>query len=129
NCDFGSWDDGSLKYYYLNDEDPKAGGSGVSLDTRQRLYFSYLAAPATNFEVKALARYQSDPGILRDFFEGEYREDPQSSSFLDLHKFWQNFSLETYAQPRINDFVETVERLPDVRLTGFRQQLGATPIY
>ena len=130
NYHLGPWGQGTLKYYYLHDDDPNAGISGVALpDNRQRLYFSYMATPATNFEVKGLARYQSDLGILRDFFEGEYREDPQSSSFLDLHKFWQNFSLEAYVQPRINDFVETVERLPDVRLTGFRQQVGTTPIY
>ncbi len=42
---------------------------------------------------------------------------------------WQNFSLDTYVQPRVNEFLETVERLPDVRLTGYRQQLGATPVY
>ncbi len=131
NYHLGLWGEGTLKYYYLHDQDPNAGGlTTISLpDNRQRLYFSYQAAPATNLEIKALARYQSDIGVLRDFFEGEYRQNPQPNSFLDVHKFWQNFSLEAYAQPRVNDFYETVERLPDVRLTGFRQQLGETPVY
>jgi len=58
---------GTLKYYYLHDDDPNAGISGVALpDNRQRLYFSYMGDPATNFEVKGLARYQSDLGVLRD---------------------------------------------------------------
>jgi hypothetical protein len=33
------------------------------------------------------------------------------------------------AQPRLVSFFETVERLPDIKLTGLRQQLGATPFY
>jgi LPS-assembly protein len=131
NYHLGSWGDGTFKYYYTHDQDPNAGGlPGVSLpENRQRVYFSYQGMPQTNFEVKALGRYQSDVGVLRDFFEGEYRANPQPNSFLDLHKFWQNFSLEAYAQPRVNEFYETVERLPDLRLTGFRQQLGETPVY
>ena len=131
NYHLGRWGEGALKYYYLRDEDPNAGGlTNLSLpDNRQRLYFSYLAAPATNLEIKALARYQSDSRVLRDFFESEYRQDSQPNSFFDVRKFWQNFSLEAYAQPRLNDFLETVERLPDLRLTGFRQQLGDTPLY
>lgn len=76
-----------------------------------------------------MARYQSDTNILRDFFESEYRQNPQPNSFFEVTKFWQNFSVDTYVQPRVNDFFETVERLPEVRLTGFRQQLGALPVY
>jgi LPS-assembly protein len=74
-------------------------------------------------------RYQSDVRIIRDFFEGEYRRNPQPATFVEVNKFRENFSLSAYAQPRVNDFFETVERLPDVRLTGFRQQLGESPIY
>ncbi len=131
NYHLGRWGDGTFSYYYLQDEDPNATApQGVSQpENRQRLYFSYLSAPATNLEIKALARYQSDSGVLRDFFEGEYRQNPQPDSFFDLHKFWQNFSLETYVQPRVNEFFETIERLPEVRLTGLRQQLAGTPVY
>ena len=76
-----------------------------------------------------MVRYQGDTNIVREFFEREYRQNPQPSTFVEVNKFWQNFSLDTYVQPRVNDFLETVERLPDVRLTGYRQQLGATPVY
>ena len=46
-----------------------------------------------------------------------------------MNRFWQNFSLDTYVQPQVNSFLETNERLPDVRLTGQRQQLWDTPVY
>jgi hypothetical protein len=76
-----------------------------------------------------VASYQSDELVLHDFFESDYRQNPQPKTFAEITKLWSNFSFDLYAQPRLNEFFETVERLPDVRLTGFRQQLGPTPLY
>ena len=130
NYHLGRWGDGSLKYYYLHDEDPNAELEDQPInDDRQRVYFSYQSSPITNLEVKALVRYQSDIGIVREFFEREYRQNQQPSTYLEVRKFWENFSLDVYTQPRVNDFFETVERLPDVRLTGFRQRLGDSPLF
>jgi lipopolysaccharide assembly outer membrane protein LptD (OstA) len=130
NYHLGPWGEGTFKYYYTHDRDPNIDELGVPIpENRQRLYFSYQANPATNLYAKALVRYESDPAMVRDFFEGEYRRDPQPDSFVEVNKFWQNFSLDALVQPRVNYFLETVERLPDIRLTGFRQELGATPFY
>lgn len=130
NYHLGRWGDGTFKYYYLYDQDPQARDSqNVSPHNRQRVYFSYQANPATNVYAQAVVRYQGDTNIIREFFENEYRRNPQPSTFIELNKFWRNFSLDAYVQPRVNDFLETVERLPDVRLTGYRQQLGNSPLY
>lgn len=130
NLHLGRWGEASLRYYYLHDINPMAGVTNTTMPhNRQRLNFSYQAMPATNLAVKSVVRYQGDADVVREFFEGEYRHDPQPSTFLEVNKFWQNFSLDAYVQPRLNDFLETVERLPDVRLTGYRQQLGASPLY
>ena len=133
NYHLGRWGDGTFKYYYLHDIEPSAGtltgtGGGIP-ENRQRVYFSYQADPVTNVNLKAVVRYQGDTNIIREFFEGEYIRNPQPSTFVEATKYWQNFSLDSYVQPRVNDFLETVERLPDVRLTGYRQQLGASPVY
>jgi lipopolysaccharide assembly outer membrane protein LptD (OstA) len=130
NLHMGRWGETSLKYYYLRDDDPTAEAHGLSIpENRQRFYLGYNATPYTNLNVKALLRYQSDPLLLHDFFEKEYRENPQPNTFVEINKLWSNFSLDTYVQPRINDFFETVERLPDIKLTSFRQQLGESPVY
>jgi LPS-assembly protein len=126
----GRWGDGAFRYYYLHDKDPSAGDSNGDIpENRQRVFFTYLANPATNLSARAVVRYQGDTNIVREFFEGEYRQNPQPSTYFEVNKFWQNFSLDTYVQPRVNNFLETVERLPDIRLTGYRQQLGATPVF
>ena len=127
----GRWGEGTLRYYYTHDEQPGTNSTlnAPVFENRQRVYFSYLAMPFTNLEVRSLARYQSDIGVVHDFFPGEYGQDPQPNTFIEANKFWRNFSLDVMADPRVNDFYETVERLPDIRLTGFRQQLGGLPFY
>ena len=130
NLHLGRWGETSLKYYFLHDEDPSRDANGFVIpENRQRLHFGYDATPFTNLNVKGLVRYQSDELLLHDFYEGDYRQNPQPSTFVEVNKLWSNFSLDAYAQPRVNDFYETVERLPDVRLTGFRQQIGTTPLF
>ena len=130
NYHLGPWGEGTFKYYYLYDQDPGANGGDSTLpNNRQRVDFSYLANPATNLSVRSLVRYQGDTNIVREFFEREYRQDNQPSTYVDANKYWSNYSLDTYVQPRVNNFLETVERLPDMRLTGYRQQVGASPIF
>jgi lipopolysaccharide assembly outer membrane protein LptD (OstA) len=130
NFHLGRWGEGKLSYYFTRDEDPSTNGMlAPVLENRQRLSLDYNANPYTNFNAKSQVRYQNDIGVVRDFFEGEYRHDPQPNTFVEVNKFWQNFSLDVLTQPRVNDFYETVERLPDVRLSGFRQQLGSSALY
>jgi lipopolysaccharide assembly outer membrane protein LptD (OstA) len=130
----GRWGDVTLKYYYLRDQDPNTSTNslpnfGSIPENRQRFYFAYQATPFTNLNVKALVNYQSDPLMLHDFFEGEYTENPQPNTFIEVNRYWENWSLDAETTPRINDFFDQVERLPDVKLTGFRQQVFDTPVY
>ncbi len=130
NYNLGRWGEGSLKYYYTHDDEPSTNFvNSPVFENRQRLNFTYLANPYTNVEVRALAQYQSDEGVVRDFFENEYRQNPQPNTFIEADKLWSNFSLDVLTAPRVDPWLETVERLPDVRLSGFQQQLGSTPVY
>jgi len=125
NFHLGRWGEGALKYYYLNDLAP---GTNIP-PNRHRLFFTYLAEPLTNFTVRSVMRYESDMRLLRDFFENEYRSNPQQPTFVEANKLWENFSLDGYVQSRVNEFQETVERLPEVKIAAFRQQLGPLPVY
>jgi lipopolysaccharide assembly outer membrane protein LptD (OstA) len=130
NYHLGPWGEGTLRYYYTHDEDSEIDNLGVPIpEDRQRVWFSYQSNPSTNLYIKSMIRYQSDIAVVRDFFPGEYFLDPQPDSFLEVNKFWQNFSVDGYVQPRLNTFLQTVERLPDVKITGYRQEVGASPIY
>ena len=137
NLHLGRWGEAGFKYYYLHD-----GDSNLNLNTnnfpslagpipenRQRVYFGWQATPATNLNLKAMVNYQGDPLLLHDFYEGEYTANPQPNTFVEANKYWDNWSFDALTTPRVNDFFDQVERLPDVKLTGWRQQVFQTPVY
>lgn len=130
NLHLGRWGEAGFKYYYLYDLDPGTNSGGFpNPDNRQRFQFSYDATPWTNLNLKSQVRYQSDEKVLADFFEGDYRRNPQPTTFFEVNKLWDNFSLDVLTQPRVNNFYDTVESLPDVKLSAFRQQLGNSPVF
>jgi hypothetical protein len=138
--DAGVFGKGVAKFYYLHDQEPGfmvftngifvSSTSGVPIDPdRYRLNFTHQVQIRTNLSATVVLRPQSDPFVTHDFFESEYHNNTQPSSFFEASQLWPNWSLDVLAQPRLNDFFETVERLPDVKLTGQRQQLGVSPFY
>ncbi len=124
------WGNGELKLYMTHDDDPGTNFVGAPIESRrERIYFNHKVNLATNFTALAAVRYQSDEFFIRDFFETEYRDDVQPSTFIELDKHWDNFSLNLLVEPQVNDFYDMVERLPDLRLTAARQQIGKLPVY
>jgi LPS-assembly protein len=128
---FGTWGEASFKYYYAHDQDPQADSIPAPHlgENRQRSQFYYDAYPTSNVTARIVANYQSDPLVIRDFYINEYNKNVEPASFGEVNRLWPNWILDGMAQPRLVNFFETVERLPDVKLTGLRQQLGNTPIY
>ncbi|MEI7535042.1 MAG: hypothetical protein WCK57_11795 [Verrucomicrobiae bacterium] len=134
NLHLGEWGQVGLKYYYLNDQKPDTSTNafpqfGTIPENRQVFKGTWQATPTTNLNLKALVNYQSDPLVMHDYFTGDYANNPQPSSFVEANKYWDNWSLDALTTPRINSWFNQVERLPDVRLTGFRQQVLDSPVY
>ena len=128
----GEYGEVKLKYYYTHDSEPNYDNITTTVpisENRQRLFLSYDSSLRTNLTIKGQVAYLSDPLVTHDFFESEYRKNIQPNTFFDVNQAWSNWSLDTIAQPRVNPFFETVERLPEVRLSGFRQQILDTPFY
>ena len=134
NLHLGRWGESVFKYYYVHDREPNQSTNNLPLfgnipENRQRFYFTYQATPFTNLNVKALVNYQSDPLVLHDFSEGAYSLNPQPNTFVEANRYWDNWSLDAETTPRINYFFDQIERLPDVKLTGYRQPVFGTPVY
>ncbi|MCX6904350.1 MAG: LPS assembly protein LptD, partial [Verrucomicrobia bacterium] len=130
-----AWDsptvgEGQVRYYYTDDANPGLSPTTNAIPgRRQRVWFSHQVSLRTNLTVKAMVRYQTDPYIVRDFYEGEFRQNVQPSTFIEANQDWANWNLNLLVQPRINNYQETVERLPDLKLTGLRQEIGQSPFY
>lgn len=130
NYELGKWGQGTAEYYYTRDDESGTNSLARPLPANRHFTtFTHRLEPWENFSAKAVVHEQGDPLVLHDFFEGQYRRDTQPKSFFEASQFGRNFSLDALAQPQINGFFRTVERLPDLKLTGVRQQLGATPFY
>lgn len=128
----GELGDGDIALYGLRDEDPRAGLSPQTATPdrdRYQLNFTHRVMITSNLTARAVIRKQGDPTLQRDFFEDDYRKNIQPPSFLEAEQLWPNFSLNALAMYQINDFYQTVERLPDVKLDAVRQQLGISPFY
>ena len=126
----GTLGEGTFKYYYTHDDEPGLDFDKLPIeDERRRIWYTHRATLQSNLTAKIVVRYQSDAQVVRDFFETEYRKNVQPSTFAEVDKLWQNFSLNAVGQAQVNEFFETVERLPDVKLSAFRQQIGSSPFY
>ncbi|PYM12171.1 MAG: hypothetical protein DME18_12095, partial [Verrucomicrobia bacterium] len=108
--DAGLLGQGTVKYYYLRDHEPgfltftnglpTSSTNGVPIKKdRYRLSFTHQVNIRTNLTATAVLRQESDPFVVRDFFESEYRDNTQPGSLLDLNRRWSNFSLDVFAQP------------------------------
>jgi lipopolysaccharide assembly outer membrane protein LptD (OstA) len=130
NLHLGPYGEGKFMYYYAHDNEAGTNEVGNLIPSdRHRLWYLHKLDLTNELTFKAAMRYQSDELFMHDFFEPEYRRNVQPSSFVEGNKQWRNWSLDALAQPQlVNDF-ETVERLPDLKLTGYRQQLGESPFF
>jgi lipopolysaccharide assembly outer membrane protein LptD (OstA) len=128
----GAWGEAAFRYYYAHDQDPQADGIPAPHlgENRQRGQFFYEGySSSSNLSAKVVANYQSDPLVIRDFYVSEYNKNVEPASFTEVNELWHNWVLDGMFQPRLVNFFETVERLPDLKLTGLRQEVGDTPIF
>lgn len=122
--------EGIFRYYYANDWDTEETfGFKEPESDRHRILFAHQAFLTSNLTAKAYVSYHTDPFVIREFFESEYHANAQPRSFVEVDQSWQNWNLNALTQFRVNDFQETVERLPDIKLTGLRQQIGPSPFF
>jgi LPS-assembly protein len=87
----------------------------------QASHRSYLTDETT---LRLNADYQTDSDLLWEVFSDDYRTEPQPTSFADLTWLGQRFAISGNVRPRLNYFETTVERLPELRLSAFQQELG-----
>ena len=65
----------------------------------------------------------NDFNFLEDFFDARYNRNVQPPSYAAVEYEGERFSAALQTTFRVNDFFSTVERLPELRLDFFRQEL------
>ncbi|MDP8218858.1 MAG: LPS assembly protein LptD [Candidatus Theseobacter exili] len=120
---------GEVQTYYIDDDAYEPEGESARKKKRYKAELKHLQFITPTVKLRAEAHKLSDKDILRDFFRGEYDDDAQPSSYIDISKLSNNYLLSLYARKRLNDFYDVVERLPQLKLDARNQQIFETPFY
>ena len=71
----------------------------------------------------------SDAYFLNDFYRARFSNNPEPASYAALEYQFNRLSTALYVRPRVNDFFNTVERLPQFRIDAPRQQVFGSNLY
>ncbi len=127
--------DGSVRTYYMDDEKPfrnateEENEKALVDNERYRIALKHNQFFSTRDYLFSGMDYVSDPELLEDFFDEEYREAVQPENQITLAHQGDNYSLGLLFNSRVNDFYENVNRLPELSLDLQRQQLGDSGFY
>lgn len=122
-----------LQTYFLEDQNPQLNRTSLprgSIDSeRYRLSLegrNYFTDDITGtVDVTKL----SDRFVLQDFFQSEFRLEPNPDNVVALNKHSSNYTLTAFTRFQANNFFETTERLPEVALDITRQPVFGSPIF
>jgi len=124
---------GGLSMYYARDRDPweQQEDPALSEVDRDRYRFDFRQAVAVTERDTVFARgqYLSDPDVLEDFFEDDYRRESEPDNHLVYAHRGNNYTVNVGARKRLNDFFTSVERLPETTVNFMRRELGASGLF
>lgn len=123
-----------LRTYFLNDQNPqidrtttdereKLGAGRYRVSLQDRTIFSdeyYGIADLTKL---------SDPFVLEDFYQSEFRVDPQPDNMFALAKTNPFYTLTATTRFQGNDFFTRTERLPEIALDIKRHAIFGAPVF
>lgn len=125
---------GRVYGYFMDDQgvqtDFEKGRRSELIDSqRYRLSFNHAQTISPSDYFLSDFTYLSDPYVLEDFFEREYRNSFQPQNYAMLMHRGDNVSLSISAYKRLNDFYEAVDRLPEIAADVQRVQIADSPFY
>ena len=128
---------GGFKAYYVNDGSPMKGrtddevdefGDLVTSDRYRLKLFDTRSLSDRDYMMTDL-NYLSDPVVVEDFFDNEYRNNVQPENRVSLGHRGDQYTAGLQINKRLNDFYDNVDRLPEATLDVPRMKLGETPLY
>ncbi len=126
---------GDIKTYYAYDTDPyrKADDETIRRNLidhdRYRVRLSDTHNLSDRDYITTEINYLSDPNVIEDFFDEEFRLTAQPENRINLTHRGDQYTAGLLVNQRLNDFFENVNRTPEAFLDLNRQQLFDTPFY
>jgi lipopolysaccharide assembly outer membrane protein LptD (OstA) len=127
-----SWS-GDLELYYLDDKrplEPDENPAWHDVDNeRHRIRLRHRYYPSSQDYVLLEAHHLSDADVREDFFESENRRSYQPENYVIYTHRRDSYLANILVRKRINDFYTTLERLPDLSVDVFRQEIGESRFF
>ncbi len=114
---------------YRNPREEEERRDTLTDEARYRLRLRHQGPVGDRGSVFAQTTYMSDPYVEEDFFRRDYRLAVQPENRAAWLWRGDRFLLSVLAAGRVNDFYESVDRLPEVTLTVPALRLGDLPLY
>jgi LPS-assembly protein len=129
--DNGSW--AKLLTYYIQDQNPLINRTALPRGAVPTGRYRVSLQDRTNFTsdiygITDLTKL-SDAYVLEDFYQGEFRINPEPDNVIALTKTDPFFTLTGIARFQANEFFDQTERLPEVVLDIKRHALFGGPIF
>ena len=122
-----------LKTYYLNDQNPDINPTALKRNDVPTDRYRLSLEDRTEFtkDISGIVDVTklSDPFVMQDFYQSEFRIDPVPDNVVALAKTDPFYTLTAIARFQANDFFEQTERLPEVVLDIKRHALFGSPIF
>jgi LPS-assembly protein len=135
SIDYGKDDNSSarLRTYYIQDQNPLLNQTAAVRKDVPTARYRLSLEDQTNFshDIYAIADLTklSDPYVMQDFYQGEFRINPVPDNVVALTKTDPFYTLTGIARFQANEFFEQTERLPEVVLDIKRHALFGGPIF
>ncbi len=126
---------GLVRGYYTSDDRPiRSEGQreireGLIDSDRYWLSLSNVQGFGARNALFTELNYVSDPFVLEDFFDDEFRRGVQPENRVTFTHRGDNFTAALLLNARLNDFYGNVNRLPEASLDVSRQQILTSPLY
>jgi LPS-assembly protein len=122
-----------IKTYYLQDQNPNLNETNIPRKDVPTGRYRVSLADTTNFtdDIYGIANLTklSDPYVMQDFYQGEFRIDPVPDNVIAVAKTDPFYTLTAIERFQANEFFITTERQPEVVLDVKRHALFGGPIF
>ena len=121
---------GSIKGYHIFDQEPyedddlNADEIGLIDESRYRIHVDHHEQFTDETYFQTEINYLSDPLLLDDFFEDEYRRNVNVENFAVVQHSTDELAAGVRVDKRLNDFYQTVDRMPEGSFNLYRRAIG-----
>jgi LPS-assembly protein len=124
---------GDLELYFIDDKRPWEPEEDRTLSLvdpeRHRIRLRHQYYPSRKSYALLQANHLSDPDVREDFFEREYRRAREPENYFIYTRRGEGHLVNLNVRKRLNSFYSTLERLPEVSVDIFRQEIGDSRLY